>query len=212
MSKGSCDHEKLDRERFSEYFQFVWPKVCKPYLLKRPVYLNQDDLENLRSDVSFTAFNLFRDPTRFRDEGMEVLTLGIERRPGRIPVKFVPWLLAVTDLKLKEYDRKRRARNRRTTTLPTDGFLEDRNGCCQHDQLEKKEKIVRVRDAVLRLPEDLRIVITLRHFQDCTYQQIAEQLKMPETQVQSKLRSGWKRLREILGPFASPLCEESADV
>lgn len=52
-----------------------------------------------------------------------------------------------------------------------------------------------VRDAVRRLPEDLRMAIGLRYFADMTVPAVAEALSLPEGTVKSRLRKALSLLR-----------------
>jgi len=55
-----------------------------------------------------------------------------------------------------------------------------------------------VQDAVMTVKPDHRIVLVLRHFLDCSYQDIAEILGVPEKTVKSRLFSARQELRSVL--------------
>lgn len=61
--------------------------------------------------------------------------------------------------------------------------------------LDRAERIQR---AVARLPERQRTLITLYHFQDCSYEEIAEILQMPIGTVKSGLNRARHALRLLL--------------
>ncbi|HUI88826.1 MAG TPA: sigma-70 family RNA polymerase sigma factor [Anaerolineales bacterium] len=61
-----------------------------------------------------------------------------------------------------------------------------------HDRQE------RIRDELLRLPPRYRLVIELRHFQDLSYEEIAEHLKRPLSDVKSDLFRARRLLAERL--------------
>ncbi len=56
----------------------------------------------------------------------------------------------------------------------------------------------RVQTALMSMPYDHRIVITLRHFSDCSYEEIAWILGVQEKTVKSRLFEARQKLRELL--------------
>jgi RNA polymerase sigma-70 factor (ECF subfamily) len=65
-------------------------------------------------------------------------------------------------------------------------------------QVERRELLVRVAEALDQLPEDQRDVILLRYVSDTPLAQIAEQLGRTPKSVAGLLRRGLQRLRELL--------------
>ena len=59
-------------------------------------------------------------------------------------------------------------------------------------------------DAVCRLPEEQRSVVTLFYYEDWTVAQIARQLHVPQGTVKSRLSRARERLRAMLGEEESP--------
>jgi RNA polymerase sigma-70 factor (ECF subfamily) len=76
---------------------------------------------------------------------------------------------------------------------PADGEVADPN-----DLLEATEKAYRVRDAVDRLPEIYREVITLVHLQGLTYREASSVLDIPIGTVKSRANSAFNILRNVL--------------
>jgi len=66
---------------------------------------------------------------------------------------------------------------------------------------EKAERAEAVREAVLALPPHYRAVIELRHFQDLSYAEIAELLKIPLSDVKSHLFRARRLLEEKLKTY-----------
>ena len=62
----------------------------------------------------------------------------------------------------------------------------------------KKERESWVRSAVARLPEDQRVVVTLRHYQDMKFHEIAEIVERPVSTVKSRMVAGMERLSKML--------------
>lgn len=55
-----------------------------------------------------------------------------------------------------------------------------------------------MQDAIMRLKPEHRVVIVLKHFQDCAYREIAELLQIPEKTVKSRLFTAREQLRMLL--------------
>ena len=55
-----------------------------------------------------------------------------------------------------------------------------------------------IQDGLMRLSEDYRTVIVLRHFSECSYQQISEILQIPEKTVKSRLYSARQVMKDTL--------------
>jgi RNA polymerase sigma-70 factor, ECF subfamily len=68
-------------------------------------------------------------------------------------------------------------------------------------EAERRREAVIVRSAVQELPEQLRVVIVLREFEDLSYRDIAELLEIPIGTVMSRLHSARARLRHRLQPL-----------
>ena len=64
--------------------------------------------------------------------------------------------------------------------------------------LVKKETENRVRLALARLPENQRVVVTLRHYNDMKFHEIAEILECPISTVKSRMVAGMERLCRML--------------
>ena len=62
----------------------------------------------------------------------------------------------------------------------------------------KKEIEDRVRSAVACLPEDLRVVVTLRHYNGMKFQEIATIMERPISTVKSRMAAGMERLSKML--------------
>ena len=62
----------------------------------------------------------------------------------------------------------------------------------------KKESERRVRSALARLPEDQRVVVTLRHYNGMKFHEIAEIVERPVSTVKSRMVAGMERLSKML--------------
>lgn len=105
---------------------------------------------------------------------------------------FAPWLSAiVTNLALNFVQRKR----------PALELQEDLRATPQSDPAQRaleNEKQARVRAALRELPPQWRAVIELRHFQDLSYDEIADALDMPLSDVKSHLFRARQKLKQLL--------------
>lgn len=67
-------------------------------------------------------------------------------------------------------------------------------------QPEEPEQVGALRRALAQLPPRWRILLTMFYFDDLSYQEIAEQLRLPMGTVMSGLFRAKRRLRELLEP------------
>ena len=56
--------------------------------------------------------------------------------------------------------------------------------------LEQRDRVTLLRDALTSLPESLRTAVIMRDIQELSYQEIAEQLRVPEGTVKSRINRG----------------------
>ncbi|MCA9564150.1 MAG: RNA polymerase sigma factor, partial [Myxococcales bacterium] len=67
----------------------------------------------------------------------------------------------------------------------------------QHE-VEAAERVVALRRAIEKLPDDQREIIELRHFQDASYEEIADVLEIPTGTVMSRLYRARLALKNLL--------------
>lgn len=66
------------------------------------------------------------------------------------------------------------------------------------ENLEAVERSEAIEAALVRLPEDQRLVLILRHFADLSYREMSDALGVPEKTVKSRLFEARQRLAAIL--------------
>ena len=75
-----------------------------------------------------------------------------------------------------------------------------------HDDVDSEmlrgELVDQVGAALNRLRAELREPIRMAFFEDCTYQEVATRLGLPEGTVKSRIRAGFAQLRALLGDYA----------
>ncbi len=62
----------------------------------------------------------------------------------------------------------------------------------------KKELESRVRSALVCLPQNLRVVVIMRHYHDMKFREIAQVLECPISTVKSRMAAGMTRLSQML--------------
>ena len=70
-------------------------------------------------------------------------------------------------------------------------------------QMLRGELVDEVSAALSRLRPELREPIRMAFFDDCTYQEVAVRLGLPEGTVKSRIRTGFTQLRTLLGDYAA---------
>jgi len=65
-------------------------------------------------------------------------------------------------------------------------------------QVSDKQEAHRIQQALMRMKVSDRAVLTLRHFSDCSYEEIAEIMELEVKTVKSRLFEARQRLRQLL--------------
>lgn len=89
-------------------------------------------------------------------------------------------------------------RNGREDALDEDVDIPGPPGADPEWQLGEAQVSRRVQEALMRMKPNDRIVITLRHFSECSYREIGAILELDEKTVKSRLYEARHRLRELL--------------
>jgi RNA polymerase sigma-70 factor, ECF subfamily len=89
-------------------------------------------------------------------------------------------------------------RNRREEPLDDEVELPGAERNNPETQFGDAEVAKRIRAALMRMSTNDRIVISLRHFSECSYQEIAQILDLDEKTVKSRLFEARQRLRALL--------------
>jgi RNA polymerase sigma-70 factor (ECF subfamily) len=71
-------------------------------------------------------------------------------------------------------------------------------------KLQRHERALQLADALAQLPEAQRDAVVLRHFQECSLAEIAEQLDCTTAAVTGLLQRGLKNLRQTLAEGSEP--------
>jgi RNA polymerase sigma-70 factor (ECF subfamily) len=89
-------------------------------------------------------------------------------------------------------------RNRREEALDDEVELPGSERNNPETQFGDAEVAKRIQGAMMRLPTNDRIVLSLRHFSECSYQEIGQILDLDEKTVKSRLFEARQRLRSML--------------
>jgi len=124
---------------------------------------------------------------------------------SRTELPFRPWLLQIAVNLCRDWARRQRP----LAFSDLDRLDEADGGEAAADQLadpdplppqaaEAHEQLADLRRAVLALPPDLRLLVTLRYNEELSYEQIAQLLHLPPATVGTSLLRARRRLRAAL--------------
>lgn len=127
-----------------------------------------------------------------------------KRREFRGASKFSTWLWRIAVNRC--HDEMRRPASRATTeslddessTVVLDINVADVR--TPRDSLAAQEEAELVRQALMRLPENYRTVLVLRHYENLKLREIAEVLEVPEGTVSSRMAEALSQLTVLLEP------------
>jgi RNA polymerase sigma-70 factor, ECF subfamily len=94
-------------------------------------------------------------------------------------------------------------RNRREDALDDDVDLPGSESANPESRVSDAERSGRIRSALMSMSTTDRTVLTLRHFSECSYEEIGQILDLDEKTVKSRLFDARRRLRELLKDLAS---------
>jgi RNA polymerase sigma-70 factor, ECF subfamily len=141
------------------------------------------------------AFWVLRRAEDANDVAQEVFLKVAERSDDYDPrYKFFSWIYRIAVNESLNLLR----RNGREEALDDDVDLPDPAGSDPERLLGDAQLSARVRSALMRLPVNDRMVLTLRHFSECSYEEIAQILDIDEKTVKSRLFDARRRLRDLL--------------
>jgi RNA polymerase sigma-70 factor (ECF subfamily) len=89
-------------------------------------------------------------------------------------------------------------RNGRVEALDDDVDLPGSEDADPERQASAAEVSRRIRAALMKMPPNDRLVVTLRHFSECSYEEIGQILEIDQKTVKSRLYEARQRLRQLL--------------
>jgi RNA polymerase sigma-70 factor (ECF subfamily) len=138
------------------------------------------------------ALRMLHNPEDARDVAQTVFLKVFEHLSQFDPnLKFYSWLYRIALNESINY----RGRSRPTEEIS--GHEVDRTAGVER-QVESEQTRHAIEQALIRIQPEHRAVIVLRHFQQLSYQDMAEILELPEKTVKSRLYTARQQLRELL--------------
>jgi RNA polymerase sigma-70 factor (ECF subfamily) len=141
------------------------------------------------------AFWVLRNADDARDVAQTVFLRVAERSEDYDPShKFFSWIYRIAVNESLNLLR----RNKREEALDDDVDLPGSERSNPESQFGEAEVSRRIQNALMSLPTNDRIVLSLRHFSECSYQEIGQILDLDEKTVKSRLYEARHRLRDVL--------------
>lgn len=173
LDSNSATHER---------FALVWTKHRQSiWRLTARIAGNADTADDLTQETCVRAFKAF---AGFRGRS-DALT----------------WLYRIAIHVSLRYLQVERERTRSLVSIRPD--TADESGRNAFERADSNAELLpAVRAALATLPEEIRLPLILKVYQELTYREIAEALEIPIGTVMSRLHSARKRLREELKDYA----------
>lgn len=169
-------------------------------------------VERHRERVFRAALLIVRNPDDARDLSQEAFVRAFRNLARFDPTRpFYPWLYRILrNLCLDHVDK-----NRRRSTLSLDSILEDAPSAASaerdatrpggpppdvRDRIHAQQMNRYLYAAIEDLKPEFREIIFMQHFQEMTYQEIADALDIPIGTVMSRLFHARRKLAELLRP------------
>jgi RNA polymerase sigma-70 factor (ECF subfamily) len=111
---------------------------------------------------------------------------------------FLPWFYTIIANLARTWLKRRTVAKSRTVDIDDVHYLVSAEDSPESD-LIKREEIERLRESIVKLSFDDREIITLYHFRNMSYDEIAELLNIPRGTVMSRLYYARKRLGGLMG-------------
>ncbi len=152
-------------------------------------------VERYHRAVYNAAYLILRRVDDASDVTQSVFLKVIERLDDYDPqYRFFSWLYRIAVNEALDVLR----RNGREEPLDDAVDLPDPNGGDPESRLEQIQQSQHLRSCLMRLSTSDRTVLTLRHFSDLSYEEIARVLELDEKTVKSRIFEARKRLRGLL--------------
>jgi RNA polymerase sigma factor (sigma-70 family) len=181
LKKSEPDH--AERAELASFEETMLPHLDAAHNLARWLLRNEQDAEDVVQEAYLRAFRSFG---------------GFHGSNGRA------WLLTIVRNTSYTLLKKNRAVDL-TTTFDEEIHAPGHESVSPATVLEHAENAELIRKAMDELPAEFREILTLRHQEELSYQEIGEILKIPTGTVMSRLARARAKLREYL---ASQISQE----
>jgi RNA polymerase sigma-70 factor (ECF subfamily) len=147
------------------------------------------------------AFGVLHRAEDAKDITQEVFLKVVDRINEYDPrFKFFSWIYRIT---LNESFNLQRRFNR-IDPRDVETSLPGSDRIIPENQVADQQLCKRIRSALMRMSENDRTVLSLRHFSECSYETIAQILDLDEKTVKSRLFESRQRLRGLLADLEDP--------
>lgn len=154
-------------------------------------------VERYQRPVYNAAFWVLRRPDDAADVTQTVFLRVLERLDEYDPrYRFFSWIYRIAVNEALDVLR----RNGREEPLDDDIDIPDVPGGDPESILARAQESAHLRRCLLRLSTNDRIVLTLRHFSDLSYDEIAQVLDLDGKTIKSRIFDARKRLRALISP------------
>ncbi len=161
-------------------------------------------MDRYRKPVINFVYRMVRDAAAAEEIAQDVFVqIYLARKRYTASARFSTWLFKVaTNTTLKHIRKHRRVV--RESELATDArerfhnllIAGENDGA--HESLERKELGLLVQQALVALPDKEKVALTLRKYEGCSYQEIADIMKCSVAAIKTHIHRGKLRLRETL--------------
>ena len=192
-SPSTADVEALI-QRCLKGDQLAWDAIVKQYWRKvfNVAYKfvgKHDEAEDLTQDI---FLKIFKSLDTF------------DRRAN-----FQTWLISISrNLCIDHYRSVRKERETIDRDVDTSDLSPQSHDPGPVAALEQRDRVALLREAMTALPETLRTAVLMRDIQELSYQEIADQLRLPEGTVKSRINRGRtelaRQIRKLRGDEYSP--------
>ena len=122
---------------------------------------------------------------------------------------FQTWLISISrNLCIDHYRSVRKERETIDRDVDTSDLSPQSHDPGPVAALEQRDRVALLREAMGALPETLRTAVLMRDIQELSYQEIADQLRLPEGTVKSRINRGRtelaRQIRRLRGDEYSP--------
>ncbi len=149
-------------------------------------------IDRYQKVVFNTALKMVNDYNDAQDIAQTVFVKAYEKLDTFNPTyKFFSWLYRMVVNESINWQKKKKYHKELDHKIVSIGKTPDKI-------LDDKELSESLRGAIVELPIDYRVVIIFRHFEDLTYKEMGEALKIPEKTIKSRLFTARKLLCDIL--------------
>lgn len=111
--------------------------------------------------------------------------------------KFRSWLLKIASNSMKDYFKSKIYKQRCEYKDIEEYEIPDKNNVV--DLLDKKEEIIKIKEAINKLPNIQRQAIILKYYNDLKIKEISSITGENENTIKSRLYNGIKTLKKLLG-------------